>query len=163
MEIASHAFKHESLGRIPEKDMKQSIDSDISALEKLTGFRIVGHAYVKGSTSPATQEYLKNKGILYARGVYPNSYSFKFPAESQMLKFSPTCATIDKKVFAMIQQFIETKAEKDDLLLYLWGHSYEFDFHSGNGNWEHIEKVFDTLVELRDLIFCTNAEAFMHI
>ena len=57
MEIATHGFRHESLGAVSEDEMRASVDADKAGLEGLFGAPVVGHAYAQGSTSPAVQAY----------------------------------------------------------------------------------------------------------
>lgn len=160
MEIASHGYRHEPLAKLSETDMRKGLDMDISELENLTEQHIYGHAYAKASTSQAAQAYLKEKGILYARNVMPSN-SFEYP--QNLMNFNPTCSCISKNIFSLLERFKSEKAENTDLLFYAWGHGYEFDFGTGFGTWEHLEKVFDTIAGQEDIVCCTNAEAFMHI
>lgn len=113
MEIASHGFQHEPLGKLDEEALHRSIDSDKAALEKLAGTQVYGHAYAHGSTSDSAKSYLKSKGYRYARLIMPTK-QFDFPTDP--LALSPTCSCIDKDTPSLIERFIQTKAEEKDLL-----------------------------------------------
>lgn len=159
MEIASHSFMHESLGKIDELAMKDSLDRDIDELEKLTGDKIYGHAYAKGSTSDKVQEYLREKKIVYARNVFSTN-KFEFPENP--LNFNPTCSFLSKNIFKLIEKFKSLEARDKDMLFFVWGHGYEFDFGKGAGTWEHLERVFDAMrTGQEEIIFCTNKDAFL--
>lgn len=158
-EIASHAYGHEFLSRIPESEMKATIEKDIQKLSELAGYKIVGHAYPYGSSSPTVEKYLKDNGIIYARTV-ESCYKFEFPQNSLCLE--PTCHALDKKIFDLIDQFAEADAE-DDMLFYVWGHGYELDFGTELYNWDRFRKICDKIASKQGITLCTNAEAFRHI
>lgn len=160
MEIASHSYGHEALGRIPADKMKESIDRDLKELTELTGQKIAGHAYASGSTSEETMNYLKEKGILYARGAFPGN-SLEFP--DNPLYFNPSNAVASSKTMHLIEQFKKAEAGDKDLLLFLWGHGYEFDYGKKYHNWEFLEQVFDAIAGQDDIVYCTNQGAFLHI
>ncbi len=159
MEIASHSYMHDWLGKLPKQEMMKSINMDIDALEKIAGYKIRGHAYAKGSTSKEVQAYLKKEGILYARGIM-SSKSFCFPKNP--LNLRPTCSHITKeaRINGLIDQFIKAKPLKEDMLFYMWGHAYELDFNTKEASWDKIERLFDRIAGKEDILYCTNAEAF---
>ncbi len=159
MEIASHSYRHEPLGRIGTAEMRESIDLDIQALERMIGRKIMGHAYANGSTSETVQSYLKEKGILYARGVLPSN-KFDFPENRMNLR--PTCSCLSKNALALIEKFKAARADDDNLLLYMWGHAYEFDYKCENGGWDYAKRLFDAIAGKDDIVYCTNAEAFIY-
>lgn len=158
MEIASHSYTHDWLGRLPEDEMKRSIDLDVEELKKITGKPILGHAYAKGSTSQAVQSYLRQKGILYARGIMAGR-GFGFPKNP--LNMNPTCSHIDSfnSIQRKFQQFLALDTEEDALFL-MWGHAYELDFEMKEASWDKIERVFQLVSGNPNIIYCTNAQAF---
>lgn len=156
-EVASHAFRHEPLPFISEEAMKESVDLDLENLEKLFGYRIYGHAYAKGMTSRKVQNYLRTKGIVYARGVRSGK-GFSFPENPMNL--SPTCSHISKNVFELIDRFLAAEPADGDMLMYIWGHGYECDYNAPEASWYKTEKIFDKLSGRDDLVYCTNLEAF---
>lgn len=160
MEIATHGYRHEPLGKVKEDLMYNSINRDKENLEHLTGKKILGHAYASGSTSPAVERHLKAKGYLYARAVFPSG-SFEFPENP--LNFRPSSSVIMGNTMKLVKDFLAAKAEDRDLLLYLWGHSYEMDYGKGAASWDGLERLFATVAGHEDIIYCTNSEAFLHI
>ena len=160
MEIATHGYRHEPLGKVKEDLMYNSINLDKENLERLTGKKILGHAYASGSTSPAVERHLKAKGYLYARAVFPSG-SFEFPENP--LNFRPSSSVIMGNTMKLVKDFLAAKAEDRDLLLYLWGHSYEMDYGKGAASWDGLERLFATVAGHEDIIYCTNSEAFLHI
>ena len=160
MEIATPGYQHEPLGKVKEDLMYNSINRDKENLEHLTGKKILGHAYASGSTSPAVERHLKAKGYLYARAVFPSG-SFEFPENP--LNFRPSSSVIMGNTMKLVKDFLAAKAEDRDLLLYLWGHSYEMDYGKGAASWDGLERLFATVAGHEDIIYCTNSEAFLHI
>ena len=45
-------------------------------------------------------------------------------------------------------------------LLYIWGHSSEFD---DNGNWEHIEEICEKLANNDEIWYATNMEIYDYV
>lgn len=160
MEIATHGYRHEPLGKVKEDLMYNSINLDKENLERLTGKKILGHAYASGSTSPAVERHLKAKGYLYARAVFPSG-NFEFPENP--LNFRPSSSVIMGNTMKLVKDFLAAKAEDRDLLLYLWGHSYEMDYGKGTASWDGLERLFATVAGHEDIIYCTNSEAFLRI
>jgi peptidoglycan/xylan/chitin deacetylase (PgdA/CDA1 family) len=156
-EIASHGYKHEALPLIGPEQMEESIRKDIEVLSKLTGYPIVGHAYPGGASSARVAACLKKYGVIYAREVLPTG-SFYFPQDP--LRYRPTSMILDKKLFGLADQFIAAEAQTDDLLFYIWGHGYELDFGSDLGNWERFEKFCEKIAGQKDIVYCTNKQAF---
>lgn len=158
MEVASHGYLHQMLGRLSQDEMKKEIEYNLQKLEQLVGYPIVGHAYAKGSTSVKVQNYLKEKEVLYARGALANS---KFDRYANPLNLAPTCYHITKenKINQLIDQFIEIPAE-EEAIFFLWGHAYELDYQSKEASWEKIERIFDRIAGRSDIFYCTNKEIF---
>ena len=160
MEIATHGFRHESLGAVSEDEMRASVDADKAGLEGLFGAPVVGHAYAQGSTSPAVQAYLKERGYRYARAVFPSG-GYEFPENP--LNFRPSTSIILKDAMKLVERFKREELQDRDLLLYLWAHSYEMDYEKGNASWDALERLFEAIAGRSDIVYCTNSEAFSHI
>ena len=156
-EVASHAFKHELLTRLPAEKIIESLEKDIEVLSAIVGYPIKGHAYPGGMSSDVAASCLKEKGLLYGREAFTNG-EFTFPKNA--LRYKPTCSHKDKKIFELFDQFMEAEPAEDDLLFSIWGHSYEFDYGTEKSSWESIEKVFQKIAGHTDVVYCTNAEAF---
>ena len=156
-EVASHAFKHEPLALLKAERVKESIDKDIAVLERIVGYPIKGHAYPGGMSSATVEACLKEKGFLYGREAF-SANSFAFPANP--LRYRPTCSHSSKNTFELLDKFIATKPEQDDLLFMMWGHGYEFDFGTERCSWQQIERIFEKIAGRQDIIYCTNLQAF---
>ena len=116
---------------------------------------MTGHAYPGGTYDRRTADILQDCGIRYARTV---ASTRNFNAPEDPLMWHPTCHHGDEKVFELPEEFINATPTDGDLLFYLWGHSYEFDFDVWGNNREHIEKVCQMIANKDDIIYCTNLE-----
>ena len=61
----------------------------------------------------------------------------------------------------LLDQFIAAEPTDGDMLFYLWGHGYEFDFPALKGLRNAYERMFDKVASHGEIIKCTNAEAFL--
>ncbi len=85
---------------------------------------------------------------------------FAFPENP--LNFKPTCWHIEPDIEKLVDQFIAAEPANGDMLFYLWGHGYEFDFSPLKGLRNTYERIFDKIASHDDIIKCTNAEAFIN-
>ena len=160
MEVATHGYRHEPLGKVNDSMMQRSVNQDKEILERLTGKQILGHAYAHGSTSPAVEQHLKAQGYLYARAVLPSG-SFEYPENP--LNFRPSSSVIMGNTMKLVKKFLEAEADDRDLLLYLWGHYYEMDYGKGAASWDALKGYLQQLQDARILYTGTNSEAFLRI
>ena len=72
----------------------------------------------------------------------------------------PTCRHTDPFADELLNEFINTPAGKDDMVFILWGHSYELDYGTKLGCYEHIERLFQTVSHANDIRFVTNRELY---
>ena len=54
--------------------------------------------------------------------------------------------------------FLSLEVE-EPALLYIWGHSYEFE---ADRNWDRMEKILKQLAGHSDIFYGTNAEVLLH-
>ena len=101
-------------------------------------------------------KYLKSIGIKYGRTV-ESSHSFEIPKES--IKLKATCHHDDEMLFELAEKFIKAEPKEDEqMLFYVWGHSYEFDV---NNNWDRIEKFCKMMAGRDDIFYGTNRECLV--
>lgn len=153
-EIAVHGARHLWPSKIETKEgfIKEFFE-DILALDDLFDKRIQGMAYAFGDFNEQTKKYLKGLGLNYGRTV-KNTHSFDL--QSDLLEFNPTCHHDDENIFEIIERFTALDADKPQIL-YIWGHSYEFD---EKNNWDRIEKICKMLAGREDIFYGTNTEVF---
>lgn len=156
-ELASHTLTHPTLWQESDDEILRQIKTDAENIEKHLGFPTVGMAYPNGGY--AKEHYVKiadicrkNTTIKYARTTM-TTYAFDFP--QNYYEWDPTMHWCDPNFDAVCQRFIDDKSE-GDLLLYVWGHSYEMDCSNGM---ETLEKWLKIFASQENVKFVTNAEA----
>ena len=161
MELASHGAHHLNQAKLKSEQLRDEILKDREALQAYTDLPVVGHAFPKGRTSAAVEQVLKESGFLYARGIMSDKDKRQFAFPENPLNFKPTCWQIEKDFEALFDEFLAASPINGDMLFYVWGHGYEFDFPSCKGLFEIYERVFEKVAENDEIIKCTNAEAFI--
>ena len=142
-EIAVHGLRHTAPDSLAQEEYKQEFITDAENIERLYGKYPVGMAYAYGVFNDEVIKYLSDAGFKYGRTTGA-THSFDMPKEP--LKLESTCHHNDEMLFALAENFLEAEpAENEQLLFYIWGHSYEFDV---NNNWERIEKLCLSLIHI---------------
>ena len=161
-EVAAHGYKHYSLACVPEPVALGDVLEDRKTLEKLFGGKpITGMAYANGSFNDRVAELLKACGITYCRTTRSTG-GFALPED--WLQWHPTCHHDDPRLTELLEAFLNWKAEgyywgQKPKLLYVWGHSYEFD---NNQNWDKIEAFAQKAGGRDDVWYATNGEIYRY-
>ncbi|MDY6315069.1 MAG: polysaccharide deacetylase family protein [Clostridia bacterium] len=154
-EPAVHTLTHPDLLSEGDYMRERQIAGDKANLERLFGRKIYGMAYPGGSgTSDELIELVSRFGIKYARLPYDIKYedvTFDVPQDL----FRLTGVKISNgKLSDIAEKFV--KLDRPELsLLYIWGHSYEFDI---NGSWDRFEEICSMLSGRDDTFYGTNHE-----
>ena len=159
VEVASHGTHHLVQSDLTKEQAEEEITRDFERLSELFGYRVVGHAFPKDTFNENVIDALKRNGALYARRVSrerPKDFSFN----RNELILIPTCRHTDPFADELLNKFINTPAGKDDMVFILWGHSYELDYGTKLGCYEHIERLFQTVSHANDIRFVTNRELY---
>lgn len=151
-EIATHTMTHPTIARCPLTEAAEEILEDRKGLERLTGQIIRGHAYPNGSYNEEIKRLFRQMGIAYGR-VVPAVDDFELPSDP--LEWHPTCHHNDPELMQKAKFFAEYKKKQYLKLMYVWGHSYEFD---NNDNWEVIEEFCKFMGGREDIWYATNIE-----
>lgn len=163
-EVATHTMSHVTIARAPLPALAKDILDDRTGLESLTGTIVRGHAYPNGSYNEEIKQLFKQLGIAYARVVEPrpallnaglvgSMMSFNLPED--WMEWKPTCHHNDPQLMATAEMFANYKKTQYLKLMYVWGHSYEFD---NNNNWEVIEEFCKYMGGRDDIWYATNIE-----
>ena len=110
-------------------------------------------AYPYGTYDDRVIAAARRLGIRYARTA-GTSMSFSVPED--LMKYKGTCHFSNSEIFSLIEKFVAEKADGERKILYIWGHTYEFDVMK---KWDHIRRVFDALKGTGAQFVC-NREAF---
>lgn len=151
-EIATHTMTHPTISRCPLTTVAKEILEDREGLEKLTGRIIRGHAYPNGSYNEEIKTLFAQLGIAYAR-IVPDRADFELPTDP--MEWYPTCHHNNPRLMEWGQWLADFPKKQYLKLMYVWGHSYEFD---NDNNWEVIEKFCEFMGGRADIWYATNIE-----
>jgi len=152
-EVACHTVNHPNLVDLPEAAIRSEILADKQALERLIGAPVRGLAYPFGTHDERILAMLPELGIAYARTA-ADTDCFDLPTTP--LAWAPSCH--HNRALALGERFL-AEAGTDLAVLFIWGHSYEFDgFMSADASkdWHYLERLC-RLLGGRDAIYYTTA------
>lgn len=153
-EIAGHMLTHANPTELDDETLYNEILLDKRYLEQLFSQEVVGMAYPYGSFDDRIVRIARDCGMRYARTVW-SSDSTSVPTD--LLRLRPTAHHNAETLFARIDAFL-ADASDEPQLLYIWGHSYEFDV---NGNWGRMEELCRRVAGHSDIFYGTNAEVLL--
>lgn len=172
-EIAIHGAMHRANGIIrPIEGIREVLECRIE-LEKKCDAIIRGMAYPDSGVNEILsctsyneiKSYLTQLDIAYARVLGPLNNSFKLPADFH--KWMPTAHHDDPKLMGAIDEFLSLDlsenvyhAFRTPKLLYIWGHSFEFD---RNNNWDRIKEICQRVAHHDDFWYATNIEIYDYV
>lgn len=156
-EVATHAMTHPTIERCPLSEVAWEILEDRKGLESLVEKPVLGHAYPNGSYSEEIKALLKSLGIAYAR-VVESRPDYKLPTDPY--EWHPTTHHRNPELMNMGEFMRNFKKKQYLKLMYVWGHSYEFD---DANNWDVIEKFAESMKGCEDIWYATNLEIIQYM
>ncbi|MBR3504644.1 MAG: polysaccharide deacetylase family protein [Clostridia bacterium] len=150
-EIACHTVTHPTIARCPLPEVAQEVLDDRRALEALAGYPVRGLSYPNGSLSPEIEALLPACGIRYSR-VVGSSDSFALPEDPY--RWQATCHH-NHRLMELGEAFLALHKKQYLYLMYVWGHSYEFD---DQDNWSLMEDFCRMMGGQEDIWYCTNID-----
>ena len=155
-EITCHGHSHPYYTLIPQSAAINDIITNRKNLEEITDTIVRGFAYPYGPYNDLSEEAIKASGIVYARPTQPTN-AFKLP--ENWLRWHPTCH--HKMSLNLYDEFEGLNySAGDGSVMYVWGHSYEFD---NDNNWNLIETLFERCHKNPDIWFATNMEIYNYV
>ncbi|WP_039767468.1 polysaccharide deacetylase family protein [Caldicellulosiruptor sp. F32] len=155
-EVGIHAKTHPFLDSIPLESIIEEIIEDRKYLETLVGYPVKGMSYPYGVYNEEVVKILPSLGIEYSRTVN-STYSFHIP--TNFLVWNPTCHH-KQDLLEITKRFLETENKKHLQLMYVWGHSFEFEREN---NWKLIEDFCKMVSKTTSVWFATNIEIVRYI
>ena len=155
-EISAHTVSHPTIARSPREQLIEEVLEDRKKLESLAGYTVRGISYPNGSYNRTIKEMLPILGISYARTVHSTG-TFHMPDD--FLEWNPTCHH-NENLLELADQFKRLYKKQYLYMMYVWGHSYEFD---NDNNWEVIEKFCKSTGNRDDIWYATNIEIVDYI
>jgi len=150
-EVAAHTVTHPTIARCPKEQIVQQILKDREALEDIMGYTVRGLSYPNGSCNPEIAGMLKSLGIEYSR-VVGSKDNYNLPDDFYM--WQATCHH-NHNLMQHAETFVNLFKKQYLYLMYVWGHSFEFD---RDGNWELIEEFCKYVANKPDIWYATNIE-----
>lgn len=150
-EVACHTVTHPTIERCPLPEVAAEVLDDRKALEHIMGYPVRGLSYPNGSLSEEIVSLLPLCGIRYSR-VVGSSDSFALPRDPY--RWQATCHH-NHRLLELGDQFLALHKQQYLYLMYVWGHSYEFDLQD---NWELMEQFCEKMGGKEDIWYCTNIE-----
>ena len=172
-EVACHTRTHPTIDRCPTLEVIDEVLSDKIALEQIFKRPIRGLAYPNGSYSTRIERILEDIGIKHARivgdyygevmvakqtkeasgfAVVGDTHGFAFP--TNYLEWKATCHH-NHNLLGFANDFVNLNKKQHLFLMYVWGHSYEFD---RDNNWDMMEEFCKTVSNRSDIWYATNIE-----
>lgn len=155
-EIAGHSYTHPHLEELDRNTLSNQIRLDKKILEHLYNCKIRGMAYPFGTYNQDVVDLSKNNGMEYSRTV---KATHKFALPEEPLTWHPTCHFRDQEIYRLATEFLKS-TEKEDLLFYIWGHSYELVTEK---DWKAFEEFCFHISDHADICYCTNIEVLDYI
>lgn len=154
-EIAAHTLDHPYPSMQPGEVMLPQIIEDRKQLEAIAKKPVRGFSYPFGDHSGDMLSITAAAGIDYARTVSSHG-GFFLP--DNFLLWNPTCH--HDEALNKWKAFTAPYSGHKLALMYVWGHSFEFERH---GNWSMIEDFCQVAGAEPGIWFATNCEIMEYI
>lgn len=148
-EVAVHTVTHPNLVDIPADRARREVAEDKAFLSELMGYEVVGFAYPYGGFNEDIFRLLAEEGIRYARTTEGTG---RFDLPDFPLRWKPTCH--HHTAAECLDRFLAAEPTEPQLL-YIWGHSYEFDRED---TWEQMEALCARIAAIPNIWKATNRE-----
>ncbi len=152
-EVAVHSLTHPVLEKLDEETIYNELYYDKKNIEEWFEQDVVGMAYPYGTYDDRVIKIAKDLGIKYARTA---GTSMKFSLPEDMMKYSGTCHFSNSEIFRLIDEFDALEDTNEKKVLYIWGHTYEFDVMK---KWDFLTQLLERLKTVKAQ-FVTNRQAF---
>ncbi len=156
-EVSCHTVTHPFLTRVPDISVLEEIIEDRKRLEAACGYVVRGMSYPMGDYDERTIRLCRTAGMEYSRTIRSTG-QFGIPAD--FMQWHPTCHH-KGGIMEKLEEFYHPRNRSSHMrLLYIWGHSYEFNT---DNNWELIEEFAKAAGNRPDTWYATNIEIVDYI
>ncbi len=150
-EVSCHTLTHPTIERCPIDQVVQQVIEDRKGLEAACGYPVRGMSYPNGSYNDEIVRLLPHCGIEYCR-VVGNTDDFAMPRN--YLTWKSTCHH-GHNLMQNAERFAALNKTQYLYMMYVWGHSYEFD---RDNSWDLIEGFCEYIGGRDDIWYATNIE-----
>jgi len=172
-EIAVHGMLHRANGMLrPIEGIRDVLDCRMELEERYD--RIIrGMAYPSSGvarmgihlTYEQVKQYLMELDIAYAITLRGDNNMFFLPQDFH--NWMPSAHHNNPKIMEYVDEFLaldlsdsQPYPRREARLLYIWGHSFEFDKHN---NWEHMEAICEKLAGNDEIWYANNIEICKYV
>ena len=152
-EVAAHGLTHPFLEQLDEETIYNELYYDKKNIEEIFDSEVVGMAYPYGTYDDRVIKIACDVGIKYARTA---GTSMKFSVTGDLMKYTGTCHFSNAEIFNLIEKFDALPESEERQVLYIWGHTYEFDVLK---KWGLLTEILERLKKIK-ANFVTNKDAF---
>lgn len=152
-EVAVHSLTHPFLEKLDDETVFNELYYDKKNIEEIFGTEVVGMAYPYGTYNDRVIKIARDLGIKYARTA---GTSMKFSVPEDLMKYTGTCHFSNSEIFRLIDEFDALEDDGERKILYIWGHTYEFDVMQ---KWGLLTEILERLKTV-NAQFVTNRVAF---
>lgn len=157
-EVAVHTLSHVNLAEQTDLEVIRQVEEDRKNLERLTEKTVCTMAYPCSGASyneRVAALIRENTGVRIAR---TNKSNFRFEKQENLLLFNPTVHHTDfDKMFELGERFLKAEPE-EEMIFYIWGHSYEFDI---DDSWGLFEEFLNKIGGKDDVFYGTNSDVLL--
>lgn len=157
-EVAVHTLTHPHLTELDDDEVMRQVEEDRKNLERLTGGPVVGMAYPGGGVNndERVAELIETRTAMrYARTI---TCSGDFEPQKDLYRFMPTVYHLEMdRMEELGEAFLKLEPDTPQIY-YIWGHSYEFDYHD---TWARFERFCKTMSGRDDIFYGTNREVLL--
>lgn len=155
-EVSLHMLYHRMPSTIPCEELNFQVMQDRKNLESACGYIVKGMSYPCGDYSAYTTESIRRLGIVYSRTTN-STHNFRIPED--FMYWNPTCHHNGAMEYS--KKFLDLLSNTNNHhLLYIWGHSSEFD---KDDNWQMIETLCGLLGGREEIWYATNIEIYNYM
>lgn len=157
-EVAVHTLTHPHLTDLGEAEIIRQVEEDRKNLERLTGKPVVGMAYPGGGVNNDERVagvIREHTAMQYARTI---TSCYHFEKQTDLYRFQPSVYHLEfDRMEELGEEFLKIEPETPRIY-YIWGHSYEFDYHD---TWGRFEKFCKMMSGRDDIFYGTNREVLL--
>lgn len=159
-EVAAHTLTHPNLNRVSDQEIIRQVEQDRQNLQDIVRREVKGLAYPGGGVNYNTHVAQVIKKYTKAEYARTTMNTDSFYTQKNIFELKPNVYHImnKKRLFEIGKRFLESKDE-NDLLLYVWGHSFELDIADG---WTQLEAFFYMISGHKDIFYGTNSEVLLN-
>ncbi len=162
-ELSVHTLNHPHLYNLNDSELMNEVLDNKKTLEEICGYTVRGMSYPYGDFDKRIENVMASCGIKYARTAM-NTNNTHLPKD--FLEWHPSCHH-NGNIFGLLDA-INPKIKPEYFtvhnrmpkVLYIWGHSYEFNLAN---NWDRIEEFCKKASEYDNIWFATNIEIYDYI